>query len=280
MEYLPGLSLEELVAQYGPLSPGRVVYLLRQVCQALREAHGVGLIHRDLKPSNIIAASGRDGRRGQATGFRAGSAHRAPPSAGGPKSPRAFALTADGRVVGTPLFMSPEQITQARELDERSDIYSLGAVAYHLLTGQSPFERASGMAVMVAHVYESVVPPSQIAAGIPEDLEWVVMRCLAKDATDRFADAESLGRALGACACSGDWNQDRAARWWLESGRSSAPLPAGVRTVPVGQQSSRIEPPDGKGATGLVSERASSTSRKVEDRAAEVFDFTTFDQLT
>jgi serine/threonine-protein kinase len=118
--------------------------------------------------------------------------------------------------------MSPEQALGDRQLDERSDLYSLGAVAYYLLTGRPPFNQAGGMAVLVAHARDPVVPPSQIVPVIPEDLEGVVLRCLAKDAADRFADAESLERALGECACAGDWDRDRAARWWREAGRMSA----------------------------------------------------------
>ena len=104
-----------------------------------------------------------------------------------------------------------------RELDERSDIYSLGAVAYYLLTGRPPFDGEGGIAVMIAHARDPVVPPSRVRAGIPEDLERVVLRCLAKDPAERFPDAESLERALGACACAGDWDQDRAARWWQDA---------------------------------------------------------------
>jgi eukaryotic-like serine/threonine-protein kinase len=211
MEYLPGLSLEELVERHGPMPPGRAVYLLRQVCQALREAHAVGLIHRDIKPSNIIAAR-RGGRDDVVKLLDFGLVRPAAMA-------RAADLSADGQILGTPLFMSPEQATGDRELDVRSDLYSLGAVAYHLLTGRPPFNGASGTAVLVAHVHDPVVPPSQILTCIPEDLERVVLRCLAKDAADRFVDAESLERALGECACSEDWDQDRAARWWQDAGQ-------------------------------------------------------------
>jgi serine/threonine-protein kinase len=211
MEYLPGLSLEELVERHGPMPPGRVVYLLRQVCRALREAHAVGLVHRDIKPANIIAAR-RGGLDDVAKLLDFGLAQ---PAATGP----AAGLSAEGQILGTPLFMSPEQATGDRELDRRSDIYSLGAVAYHLLTGRPPFTGAGGMAVLVAHARDPVVPPSRILTGVPEDLERVVLRCLAKEAADRFADAGSLERALGACACAGDWDEDRAARWWQDAGR-------------------------------------------------------------
>jgi serine/threonine-protein kinase len=214
MEYLPGLSLAELVERYGPLPPERAVYLLRQVCGALREAHAAGLIHRDLKPSNIFAAR-RGGMDDVAKLLDFGLVR--PTS-----TARDVNLSAEGQVLGTPLYMSPEQATGTRELDERSDIYSLGAVAFYLLTGRPPFEGDDGLTVLIAHARDPVTPPSQIRPGIPEDLEHVVLRCLAKDASDRFADAEDLERALDACACADDWGQHDAARWWRDYNRAPA----------------------------------------------------------
>jgi eukaryotic-like serine/threonine-protein kinase len=205
MEYLQGLSLAELVGRHGPLPPGRAVYLLRQVCQALHEAHAAGLIHRDIKPSNIFAAW-RGGMGDVAKlldfGLVLGAATAIAPH-----------LSEEGQILGTPLFMSPEQAMGDRALDERSDIYSLGAVAYYLLTGRPPFDTGSGLGVMIAHVHDPVMPPSTFRDGIPEDLERVVLRCLAKKAADRFPDAASLEWALGECTCSGDWDQGRASRW-------------------------------------------------------------------
>jgi serine/threonine-protein kinase len=221
MEYLPGLSLADLVEGHGPLPPGRVVYMLRQVCGALQEAHASGLIHHDVKPSNIFAA-----RRGQMDDVAKlldfglvlpVAAARGPQPAGAATATSASA--GPGRILGTPMFMSPEQSLGDRDLDERSDIYSMGAVAYYLLTGRPPFDRGGSVGVMIAHAYEPVIPPSSLRAGIPEDLERVVLRCLAKDPSARFPDALSLERALGACACAADWDQDRAARWWHDAGR-------------------------------------------------------------
>jgi hypothetical protein len=209
MEYLPGLSLEDLVERQGPLPPGRVVYLLRQVCQALRVAHAAGLIHRDIKPSNVIAAR-RSGMDDVAKLLDFGLVL---PRAGSP-TPH---LTGEGQVLGTPLFMSPEQVKSGgRVVDERSDLYALGAVAYYLLTGRPPFDGRDGIGVMIAHARDPVVPPSRDRADVPEDLEREVLRCLAKDPAERFPDAESLERALAACASVGDWDQDRAARWWQD----------------------------------------------------------------
>ena len=199
MEYLPGLSLAELVERHGPLPAGRAVYLLRQVCLALREAHAAGLIHRDIKPSNIFAAR-RGGMDDVAKLLDFGLVRPAAAS-------RAAHLSGEGQILGTPLFMSPEQATGGRELDERSDIYSLGAVAYYLLTGRPPFDGGDGIAVMIAHARDPVTPPSLVRAGIPEDLERVVLRCLAKDPSERFPDAESLELSLGDCTPHGDWDR-------------------------------------------------------------------------
>ncbi|MGO8897799.1 MAG: serine/threonine-protein kinase [Isosphaeraceae bacterium] len=217
MEYLPGLNLAELVKRHGPLPPGRVVYLLRQVCQALREAHAAGLIHRDVKPSNIFAAR-RGGMDDVAKLLDFGLVR---PSA----SPSAADLSGEGKILGTPLFMSPEQARGGRELDERSDIYSLGAVAYYLLTGRPPFDESDGIEAMIAHARDPVIPPSQFQARIPEDLEHVVLRCLAKDPSSRFPDADHLERALGECACAAEWDLSRAARWWRSASRSRAMSP-------------------------------------------------------
>jgi eukaryotic-like serine/threonine-protein kinase len=214
MEYLPGLSLAELVERHGPLPPARAVYLLRQVCGALREAHAAGLIHRDVKPSNIFAAR-RGGMDDVAKLLDFGLVR---PLA----TPRAAHLSGEGQILGTPLFMSPEQAIGARELDARSDIYSLGAVAYYLLTGRPPFDEGDGIGVLIAHARDPVVPPSLIRGGIPEDLERVVIRCLAKDPADRFPEAPSLERALSECACADDWDPIKASRWWRNAGRSLA----------------------------------------------------------
>jgi serine/threonine-protein kinase len=127
----------------------------------------------------------------------------------------------EAQVLGTPLFMSPEQALGGRELDGRSDIYSLGTVAYYLLTGRPPFDGGGGLEVMIAHARDPVVPPSRLHPEVPEDLERVVLRSLAKDPADRYPDAESLERALGECASSGAWDSERAARWWREAARET-----------------------------------------------------------
>ena len=153
MEYLPGMSLGDLVERYGPLPPGRAVYLLRQVALALQEAHEAGLIHRDIKPSNIFAAR-RGGMDDVAKLLDFGLVRPAATAS----SPR---TSDEGQILGTPLYMSPEQATNSRPLDARSDIYSLGAVAYYLLTGRPPFDAATAIEAIIAHARDPVVPPSQ-----------------------------------------------------------------------------------------------------------------------
>jgi serine/threonine-protein kinase len=209
MEYLNGLSLAELVERHGPLPPGRVVFLLRQICGALREAHAACLIHRDIKPSNIFAS--RQGGMGDVAklldfGLVLPGARCSTPD-----------LSGEGQILGTPLYMAPEQATGGREQNARTDIYALGAVAYFLITGRPPFDGKSQIEVLVAHARDPVVPPSQIQPGIPDDLEGVVLRCLAKVPAERYEDAASLERALVECACAEDWDQEHADQWWQDA---------------------------------------------------------------
>jgi serine/threonine-protein kinase len=209
MEYLPGQNLENLVSFYGPLPPARAIHLLRQVCRALREAHGVGLLHRDIKPSNIIACE-RGGVFDVAKLLDFGLVQE---TRLGKDDGR---ITQLGAIVGSPLYMSPEQAAGKHALDVRSDIYSVGAVAYFLLTGQAPFVRETAMMMLMAHAYEPVIPPTKVRPDVPSDLEAVVLRCLAKEPEQRFPDAQSLEQALAACAAADEWTEEQAALWWRE----------------------------------------------------------------
>jgi eukaryotic-like serine/threonine-protein kinase len=209
MEHLAGPNLEELVERQGPLPPGRAVHLLRQVCGSLAEAHAAGLIHRDIKPTNIIACQ-RGGRCDVAKLLDFGLARQLGPDKDSPK------LTQDGIITGTPAYMSPEQAAGGDSLDARSDIYSLGAVAYFLLTGQPPFLRATAVQTLAAHLGEPVTAPSRLRPGLPADLEAIVLQCLAKEPAKRFPSVEALERALAGCACTASWSWQESADWWRE----------------------------------------------------------------
>jgi serine/threonine-protein kinase len=206
MELLSGLSLADLVERHGPLPPGRVIFLLRQACGALAEAHAVGLVHRDLKPANIFAA-----RRGRLHDFvkLLDFGLVLPPA-----EPSSVESSREGNIAGSPLYMAPEQATGDSRPDARSDLYGLGAVGYYLLTCRAPFAGPTAAAVMIAVARDPVEPPSRHRPGLPLDLERVVLRCLAKSPADRYPDAESLDRDLAACAAVSDWDFARAADWW------------------------------------------------------------------
>jgi serine/threonine-protein kinase len=208
MEYLPGLSLGQFVRKFGPVPPARAVYLLRQVCGSLAEAHRLGLIHRDLKPANIFVAN-LGGKYDIAKVLDFGLVKLT-------ATPGAPQLTADYTVSGTPMYMSPEQATGSRFIDARSDIYALGAILYYMLTGHPPFEGGSANELMMAHARDPVVPPSQRAPHLPPDLEAIVMRCLAKHAADRFPTTRALAHELSHCTCAPDWDDEKAEKWWTE----------------------------------------------------------------
>jgi serine/threonine-protein kinase len=212
MELLPGLTLGELVKQHGPLLPERAVHFLRQLCGALREAHASGLVHRDITPANIFAAK-RGGLHDVAKLLDFGLVRQITNGKSGMAG-----TTSKGHFSGAPLYMSPEQATAYDDADTRSDIYSLAAVAYYLLTGSPPFSRSSVLQVLVAHEREQVVAPSTLRPGLPGDLEAIVLRCLEKSPSDRFQDVQALGQALSGCDCANRWTEYRAAAWWRQIG--------------------------------------------------------------
>jgi serine/threonine-protein kinase len=211
MEFLPGHNIGEIVEEYGPLSPARAIYLMDQVCAALNEAHGIGLVHRDIKPANIFCAY-RGGVFDVAKLLDFGLAKPAFDRQGDAR------LTMEGTITGSPLYMSPEQASGDDSIDGRSDIYSLGAVLYFMLTGQPPFMADNPLKVMIAHASQDVVPPRQIIPELPVELEDIVLRCLEKDADHRFQDVAALRRALSDLVLGDSWSSDLAAQWWSCNG--------------------------------------------------------------
>jgi eukaryotic-like serine/threonine-protein kinase len=216
MEYLTGPTLDEIVRAHGPMGGNRTIFVLRQLCGALTEAHLAGLIHRDIKPGNVILCS-RGGLHDVAKLLDFGLARIQaldPGSAG---------MTAPGMIFGTPAFMSPEQAAGRSLLDARSDIYSLGALAYFLVNGQPPFVRDTIVQVLAAHLNDA--PRSlRPRCSISEQFEGIVLRCLAKDPAMRFSTVVELEHALAACPEAGGWTTANAAEWW--AGRSAGAVHA------------------------------------------------------
>ncbi|HTI49624.1 MAG TPA: serine/threonine protein kinase [Planctomycetaceae bacterium] len=208
MEYLEGMTLQELVDCFGPQGEGRVIYLLQQICGSLSEAHAAGLVHRDIKPSNIML-----NQRGGLFDFVKVLDFGLVRSA----EEQQLTLTSAGGLTGTPLYMSPEAIERPKEVDFHSDLYAVGAVGYFLLTGQPVFSGQNVLDVCMQHFNAAPVRPSiRLGRPIAADLEDVLLRCLAKKVDDRPANARELAAELDACAAAGTWSQADAERWWRE----------------------------------------------------------------
>jgi serine/threonine-protein kinase len=264
MEYLPGKSLADLVEQHGPMHPARVVWLLEQICGALAEAHGLGLMHRDIKPGNIFAAE-RGGVYDVAKLLDFGLAKPLMNTNGD------VTLTQQGSITGSPLFMSPEQAASDGEPDARSDIYALGAVAYYLLTGHPPFEGDNAVKVLLAHANKTVTPPSKLQPDIPADLEQIVLHCLEKKPADRFADVATLSASLAQSQLHGKWTAADAQKWWQENGgvsRDGTPTITGASdgTVRDGEVTSGPL----RAAKAVAGANGSSTRGSSDATAAEV----------
>jgi serine/threonine protein kinase len=207
MEYLDGVNLEVLVKKHGPLPDGRVIPILTQVCGSLAEAHDIGLIHRDVKPANIMLT--RCGALADFVKLLDFGLVKAL------ESGNQAALTAAGAITGTPEFLSPEAIERPENMGPRSDLYSLGAVAYFLLTGKTVVEGGNVMEICQRQINDPPVPPSRRAAApIAADLEAVILRCLAKQPEDRPAGARELAALLARCRPAVLWSAEDAEAWW------------------------------------------------------------------
>ena len=207
MEYLEGMDLQALVERFGPLPPERAVYILRQICGALAEAHSRNIIHRDIKPSNVFLTH-RGGLFDFVKVLDFGLAKQIEVDDGA-------ALTKDGMVFGTPRYMAPEMVYGSDGVDQRADIYNLGGLAYWMVTGHPPFASESSVEVIVDHVKTTPRPPSEISElTVPSELEDIIMRCLRKKPSERFQTVMELGAALDRLPFEEPWNEDRACSWW------------------------------------------------------------------
>jgi eukaryotic-like serine/threonine-protein kinase len=221
MEYLDGLDLEELVARAGPQPGSRVIHILTQVCSALAEAHDAGLVHRDIKPGNIMLC--RHGGNVDVVKVLDFGLVKDLTTTGD------VALTQADAFVGTPLYLSPEAITEPARVDARSDLYSVGSVGYFLLTGHPVFAGRTIAELCAQHLYQEPPPMSRRVAGVPADLEALLRSCLDKAPDQRPRDARALQRSLLGCAEAGRWSEADARGWW-RAGPGGAAGGAGADT--------------------------------------------------
>jgi serine/threonine protein kinase len=218
MEYLRGLNLHDLVARYGPQPEGRVIHILAQVCDSLAEAHALGLIHRDIKPGNIFLCH----RGGVADCVKVLDFGLVREFRGA--DPEPANLPADNVIEGTPWFTPPEAITGAANIDPRSDLYSLGALGYYLLTGKYIFDAESIAEIHEKQLTLPPIPPSQRTnQPISSAMEKLLLRCLEKDADARPQSANELRNLLLATPAAADWTPALRAAWWQTY--DSQPLP-------------------------------------------------------
>ena len=181
MEYVPGEDLKSFIRRVGQLPVGKTISIAQQVCEGLSEAHRLGVMHRDLKPSNIMID-----KEGNVRVMDFGIA----------RSIKEKGITGAGVIVGTLEYMSPEQ-AEGKEVDQRSDIYSLGVILYEMVTGRAPFEGETPLGIAMKHKSEVPKDPREINAQIPEDLSRVILRCMEKDKEKRCQSAEEVLSELG-----------------------------------------------------------------------------------
>lgn len=206
MEYLEGVSLEDLVAEHGAQDPRRVVHILLQACGALEEAHAAGLVHRDIKPANLMLTE-RGGVPDVVKVLDFGLVKESV------SEKVDLALSSVNAVMGTPHYLAPEAILDPSDIDGRVDIYALGATAYYLLVGKRAFEGSNLVEVCSKHLHEPPPSPRDAKADVPESLSKVVLACLAKKREERPKDVAELAEMLRACGV-GEWTRADARAWW------------------------------------------------------------------
>jgi len=214
MELLEGMDIFSLVERFGALSVERSVEILRQACRSLAEAHGTGMLHRDIKPQNLfLCRLGVDHDLLKLLDFGLACSFRENEH-----------ITREGAVTGTPAYMPPERAI-GESADERSDLYSLGCVAFYMLTGEPVFT-GEPMAVMLKHIRTPARAPSAVAKQrIPEDLDRIVLACLEKVPEKRPRSAMELWRLLGETSVAGHWGPEDAERWWREHAPAAVRFP-------------------------------------------------------
>jgi len=207
MEYLEGLSLADLVERYGPVPPARTAYILRQACASLWEAHSCGLVHRDIKPQNIMLCEVR-GERDMVKVLDFGLVKQM-------SGDNTRDLTGSMRILGTPLYMSPERIRNPSDADGRADIYALGAVGFFLLTGKRLFETETehDLTYQVLHTVPRLASACSPFA-VPAELDALIGRCLEKDPAARPQSIAEVAGVLDGVLVHMPWTRDKIDGWW------------------------------------------------------------------
>ncbi len=209
MELLDGVDMETLIQRFGPIEPSRAVHYVIQACHSLNEAHKRQLIHRDIKPANLfVCRYGEDFDFVKVLDFGLVKHERE-------GSDVDVKLTVEGSVAGTPAYLYPEAVSGRGSVDQRSDLYSLGCVAYWLITGQLVFQADNAVAMLMEHATaEPVAPSKRSEMEIPPGLDEVILACLEKDPADRPQSTDELVRRLSEIDFAHSWSQDRARAWW------------------------------------------------------------------
>ena len=239
MELLAGRDLESLIREFGPLPANRVIYLLRQVAHSLADAHARGLVHRDIKPANIyVCRLGLEYDFVKVLDFGLVKIHDR-------RRPADSLATLDHTTTGTPAYMAPETILGDTNVDRRADVYAMGCVAYFLLTGQLVFEADTSMKMLLRHVNDQPVPPSQRSElPIPKELDELILACLQKDPNLRPQSASEVLRLAQQCHTCDGWEPQSAEKWW------KVHLPEFTGPMLVGEQhASVVRPPEGARAS-------------------------------
>jgi serine/threonine-protein kinase len=222
MEYLQGETLDRIVADKGPMPVSRVLHVLKQVCAALREAHGQGLVHRDIKPQNIMLCV-HGGEHDLVKILDFGLVKDT-------EGRQTRDITQFQRVLGTPLYMSPERIRNPGDADARADIYSVGAVGFYLLTARDLFESTSEHDLVYHVLHTPPRRPSELVPGIPKRLDELIARCLAKDRGERPHEVLVVMALLEALSVEYTWRQRDAEAWWVRRRAEQGPRASGDAT--------------------------------------------------
>jgi eukaryotic-like serine/threonine-protein kinase len=260
MELLDGISLEDLVTQYGPQPAKRVAHLLLQMCGALKEAHAAGLVHRDIKPANVMLTE-RGGVQDVVKVLDFGLVMESEEAKSAAASSGADA-DAKNTIMGTPHYMAPEAITDPAGVDSRVDLYAIGCTAYFLLTGENVFEGTNLVEICSAHLHDKPRTPSTRNKDVATAFDKIVLACLEKKPSDRPKDAATLAAMIRE-ANLGDWSVDDAQSWWQSHRKSTAKNKVAAKKPQT--------PQDGGGGgkkTGTVSVFGNTIAIALDDRRA------------